>query len=92
MLRNVLRVRRAPAIVTDMETTQTLEAPATTWNRWLDRFLEETNKFELDAALVQRLRWLNNGNAKGVKTTLVRMDFCNATGAEFVSFFHSLGV
>ena len=69
-----------------METNN--EAPATTFNRWLDRFLEETNKFELDPALVSRLRFLTNSQGGSVKHRVVGLDFRNASGAEFVKYFH----
>lgn len=70
----------------------TTTAPATTFNRWLDRFLAETDKFVLDAALVNRLRWLPNAQGARVRDAVVRLDFRNAPGADFVAFFHGLGV
>lgn len=72
--------------------TPATEAPATTWNRWLDRFLAETDKFTLDPALHQKLRWLPNGSTKALKNRLVFLDFQNATGTAFLETFHALGL
>ena len=65
-------------------------APKTTFNRWLDRFLAETDKFTLDPALHERLRWTPNAQGQAIRHNATLLDLRNASCAEFTAFFHSL--